>query len=59
MFCLHFLNFVSVIYRWNRNEMFYLLSSSDVAYLECVDIDKAFNFAASPNIECYNVLSPF
>ena len=59
MFYLHFLNFLSVIYRWNRNKMFYLLSSSDVAYLDCVDIYKAFNFAASPKIECYNVLSPF
>ena len=59
MFYLHFWNFLSVIYRWNRNEMFYLLSSSDVAYLDCVDIYKAFNFAASPIIECNNVLSPF
>ena len=59
MFYLHFLNFLSVIYRWNRNKMFYLLSSSDVAYIYCVDIYKAFNFAASPKIECYNVLSPF
>ena len=52
MFYLHFFNFLSVIYRWNRNEVFYLLSSSDVAYLDCVGIDKAFNFAASPKIEC-------
>ena len=59
MFYLPFLNFLSVMYRWNRNKMFYLLSSSDVAYLDCVDIYKAFNFAASPKIECYNVLSPF
>ena len=59
MFYLNFLNFLSVMYRWNRNKMFYLLSSSDVAYLDCVDIYKAFNFAASPKIECYNVLSPF
>ena len=59
MFYLHFWNFLSVIYRWNRNEMFYLLSSSDVAYLDCVDIYKAINFAASTKIECYNVLSPF
>ena len=27
MFYLHFLNFLSVIYRWNRNEMFYLLAA--------------------------------
>ena len=52
MFYLHFLNFLSVIYRWNRNEVFYLLSSSDVAYLDYVGIYKAFNFAASPKIEC-------
>ena len=37
----------------------YLLSSLDVAYLDSVDIYKAFNFAASPKNECYNVLSPF
>ena len=47
-----FLNFLSGIYRWNRNEVFYLLSSSDVAYLDWVGIYKAFNFAASPKIEC-------
>ena len=52
MFYLHFLNFLSAIYRWNRNEVFYLLSSSDVAHLDCVDIYKEFNFAASPKIEC-------
>ena len=52
MFYVHFLNFISVIYRWNRNEVFYLLSSSDDAYLDCVGIYKAFNFAASPKIEC-------
>ena len=54
-----FFELLSVIYRWIRNEMFYLLSSSDVAYLDYVDIYKAFNFAASPKIERYNVLSPF
>ena len=43
----------------NRNEVFYLISSSDVAYLDCVGIYKAFNFAAFPKIECQNVLSPF
>ena len=52
MFYLHFLNFLSLIYRWNRNEVFYLLSSSDVAYLDYVGFYKAFNFAASPKIEC-------
>ena len=52
MFYLHFWNFLGAIYRWNRNEVFYLLSSSDVAYLDCVGIYKAFNFAASPKIEC-------
>ena len=52
MFYLHFLNFLSVIYRWNRNEVFYLLSNSDVAYIECLSTYKAFNFAASPKIEC-------
>ena len=30
--------------------MFYLLSSSDVAYLDCVGIYKAFKFAASPKL---------
>ena len=59
MFYLHFGTFLSVIYRWNWNEMFYLLSNSDVAYLDCVDMYMAFNFAASPKIECYKVLSPF
>ena len=59
MFYLHFSNFLSIIYHWNQNEVFYLLSSSDVAYLDCVGIYKAFNFAASPKIECLNVLSPF
>ena len=38
MFYLHFFNFLSVIYHWNRNEVFYLLIRSDVAYLGCVDI---------------------
>ena len=52
MFYLHFFNFLSVIYRWNRNEVFYLLISSDVAYLDCVGIYKAFNFAPSLRIEC-------
>ena len=52
MFYLHFLSFLSVIHRWNRNEVFYLLSSLDVAYLDCVGIYKVFNFAASPKIEC-------
>ena len=47
-----FLNFLSVIYRLNRNEVFYLLSSSDVSYRDCVVIYKAFTFAASPKIEC-------
>ena len=52
MFYLHILKLISVIYRWNRNEVFYLLSSSDVAYLDCVGICKVFNFEASPKIEC-------
>ena len=52
MFYLNFFNFLSVIYRWNWNEVFYLLISSDVAYLDCMGIYKAFNFAASPKIEC-------
>ena len=51
MFYLHFFNFLSVIYRWTRNEVFCLLSNSDVAYLECVSTYKAFNFAASPKSE--------
>ena len=33
-------------------QVFYLLSSSDVAYLDCVGFYKAFNFAASLKIEC-------
>ena len=52
MFYLHFLHFLSVIYRWNRNQVFYLLSISEVAYLDCVGIYKVFKFAASQKIEC-------
>ena len=52
MFYLHFFNFLSVIYHWNRNEVFYLLRSSDVVFLGCVVIYKTFNFADSPKIEC-------
>ena len=42
-----FIEFSSDIYRWNRNQVFYLLSSSDAAYLDCVGNNKAFKFAAS------------
>ena len=48
-----------IIISWNRNQVFYLLNSSDVAYLNCVGIYNAFNFAASPKFECKNVLSSF
>ena len=51
MFYLHFLPFLGVIYRWNRNQVFYFLSSSDVAYLDYVGFYKALNFATSLKIE--------
>ena len=47
-----FLMFLSALYCWNRNEVFYLLSNSDIAYLECVSTYKVFNFAASQKIKC-------
>ena len=52
MFYLHFFKLLSVIYRWNRDEVFYLLGSSDVAHLDCVGIYKAFDFEASQTIKC-------
>ena len=56
MFYLHCLNFIFVIIiRWNWNQVFYLLSISEVAYIDCVGIYKAFKFATSPKIECLNL----
>ena len=52
MFYLHVLHFLGVIYRWNQNQVFYLLSISEVAYQHCVDIYKVFKFAATQKIEC-------
>ena len=47
-----FFYFLSVIYCWNRNQVFYLLSSSDAEYLDCLGIYKKYDVAASPKIEC-------
>ena len=52
MFYLQFLHFLSVIYRWNRNPVFYLLRISEVAYLHCVGIYKVFKVEASQKNEC-------
>ena len=47
-----FLTKMSVIYRWNQHQMFYLQSSLDVAYHISMRIYKLFNLAST-------VLCPF
>ena len=46
MFYVHFLKKMSIIYHWNKNQMFYLRSSLDVAYPASVAIYTLFNFAS-------------
>ena len=43
-----FLTKMSIIYRWNQHQMFYLQSSLDVAYHISVRIYKLFNLASLP-----------
>ena len=54
MFYLHFLHFLSVIIipLDPGSSVLSPVSSSDVAYLDCVSFYKTFNFAASLKIEC-------
>ena len=46
MFYVHFLKKMSIIYHWNKNQMFYLHSSLGVAYPASVAIYTLFNFAS-------------
>ena len=43
-----FLTKMSIIYRWNQHQMFYLQSSLDVAYHISMRIYKLFNLASLP-----------
>ena len=43
-----FLTKMSIIYRWNQHQMFYLQSSLDVAYHISMRIYKLFNLAPLP-----------
>lgn len=42
MLYLPFLKILSFIYRWNQKKVFFLLGSSNAAYLDFVGIYKAF-----------------
>ena len=48
VFYVHFWQKMSIIYRWNQHQMFYLQSSLDVAYHISVRIYKLFNLASLP-----------
>ena len=51
-----FLTKMSIIYRWNQHQMFYLQSSLDVAYHISMRIYKLFNLASLPKNDFILVL---